>query len=925
MKGIPCYFVKINTENEENEIFHSLLEEIQFLPADYQIPLGKLFVGQDEVDIIQTIIKDFLTQNLIPYFEHELQSTRGMLSSKKGITGRIFGAGKRLFGGARIQSPIPHKASSTSIVALSERYTNFDSSSFSTFTSSELASKRVLDFAFILRDFKSVNLIGESLRKEFHARKQYKLLAGTLEILGWTGILTDSFDFTFFDVSAASYLLGGHFDLLVRVSLVGMKYLESMRDYKKCFELCARFSLEESCHPNKAFFTMKAGLYSIEMDHHRKAGFYLMKATKDFSTLKMPLFSLLCLHVLSESEGWQSINEAVRVLKVEQYSQLDMPEIALEHCRELVNNAMEYSIKLSVYFNMLLQIISKAKGINRMIVNVPRINQVVVSNMSSPNDTLFSTRERVQICFKCFNPISERVRYSNFELELSGSIFIASNREMHEVDAESFFDVFFDFYPEQSSKYVVERVEFLINDILPVVTNVQKVILVEDSLPLLDCQLLDSKEVKLNSLEMISGEVRECWLELKNMGDEITSVSVTPNLPQFILIGEESSCQDNRILTDFKQNLLSEPMTPDSEIRFRILLRADKIGEHTLDLLFEYRSKPEKVRTKCLSISLNVKSGLKINALSRNSTKAANVFLLNLEIRNNMSAEVEIKNIKAVSFNWKLDIDTNALVLNSDDSFYTLGRFSLYRESNCTEIKTNELLSTYILSGEFNSESRAIECNLDTLLMRSRNGWRKEQLQSLYPSVPVQDLIRIFPLMNSDDVDLIIEWQNSNAKGFHYVKGINLGYQRNLPILDYEFLLSQIQSSLYSQSIADKKQLIECFSHLGKEESPLKVHIDYCDSMVFSSPCIVEPTLTLKNMSKDTLDYNFQFLQGKGFTWIGRNLHNGSLAPLQTFVLKAKVCIPKPGFYDLSSWKIQVAGKNTFIQIPNTAHYLTVH
>ncbi|KDN47718.1 hypothetical protein K437DRAFT_267765 [Tilletiaria anomala UBC 951] len=115
-----------------------------------------------DVSTLASFVRVFAAQSLIPWMERSVQQWNTQLSeSRKGLTNRLFGAGRRLFGSAASASS---SAGGSSTGAGSGAY--FASAGYYPASSNEAQTRRLADFAFILRDYSLAASTYELMRKD---------------------------------------------------------------------------------------------------------------------------------------------------------------------------------------------------------------------------------------------------------------------------------------------------------------------------------------------------------------------------------------------------------------------------------------------------------------------------------------------------------------------------------------------------------------------------------------------------------------------------------------------------------------------------------------------------------------------------------------------------------------------------------------
>jgi hypothetical protein len=67
-------------------------------------------LGAEDIWRIAALVRELVVQSLVPWMEARVREwNEAYQSNRRGLTGRIFGAGRKLFGGSRPTSPSPAK------------------------------------------------------------------------------------------------------------------------------------------------------------------------------------------------------------------------------------------------------------------------------------------------------------------------------------------------------------------------------------------------------------------------------------------------------------------------------------------------------------------------------------------------------------------------------------------------------------------------------------------------------------------------------------------------------------------------------------------------------------------------------------------------------------------------------------------------
>ncbi|KAG0191141.1 Trafficking protein particle complex 8 [Apophysomyces sp. BC1034] len=141
------------------------------------------YMMADDVDAAKAMVKELVVQSLIPFMERNIQHwNEQVASARRGLTGRLFGAGRRLFGGA---SRTPSMQSMQTIPATGPNtLPGANTLTIYPYAAPEAQMRKLADFAFMIRDYKFAQAIYDTVRRDYATEKAYKYHAGTQEMIG---------------------------------------------------------------------------------------------------------------------------------------------------------------------------------------------------------------------------------------------------------------------------------------------------------------------------------------------------------------------------------------------------------------------------------------------------------------------------------------------------------------------------------------------------------------------------------------------------------------------------------------------------------------------------------------------------------------------------------------------------------------------
>ncbi|KAE8270957.1 hypothetical protein A4X09_0g1379 [Tilletia walkeri] len=186
-------------------------------------------LNDEDVRRLKAFMREFVAQSLVPHMEKCVQVwNEQVAASRRGITSKLFGAGRRMFGAART-------APATQPPGFDAHRQIYPAAAI------EALTRRLADFAFMTRDLKLAASLYEMVRKDFVSDKAWKYAAGASEMLGLCQLLQASANATASSAEAEALLgqachefsLGNHTQLsAIRASLLFYEAQRSIRDWR---------------------------------------------------------------------------------------------------------------------------------------------------------------------------------------------------------------------------------------------------------------------------------------------------------------------------------------------------------------------------------------------------------------------------------------------------------------------------------------------------------------------------------------------------------------------------------------------------------------------------------------------------------------------------------------------------------------------
>lgn len=277
------------------------------------VQYGRCMTAGD-VNNVKAMVREFAIQSMIPFMERNIQHwNEQVASARRGLTGRLFGASRRLFG-TSTRSP-----TSQSVQTITVQGANVpvgaSTLTIYPYAAPEAQMRKLADYAFMLRDYKFAHTIYDTVRRDYATEKAYKYHAGTQEMMGICLLMTNQPLTNKTDVDR-------HFELAVqqylgrcrspyhatRTTIVYYELLKARRMWKDIPTALVRMTGEDS--------DLRSGLFLEQAAHcflraHkpmvRKYGFHLVMAGHRYGKASQRLHAYRAYKMASfvlESNAW---------------------------------------------------------------------------------------------------------------------------------------------------------------------------------------------------------------------------------------------------------------------------------------------------------------------------------------------------------------------------------------------------------------------------------------------------------------------------------------------------------------------------------------------------------------------------------------------------------------------------------------------
>ncbi|KAI8835627.1 ER-golgi trafficking TRAPP I complex 85 kDa subunit-domain-containing protein [Chytriomyces cf. hyalinus JEL632] len=272
--------------------------------SDTRPTYGSL-MSEADVKSLDTFVKEFIVQSLLPSMERSVQHwNEQVASSRRGITGRLFTAGRRYFGTAapaKTTSGTPAPDSSTPYPHISQ----------------ELILRKLADYSFMLRDYKFAYSMYDSVKKDFQSNdRATKHFAGVQEMLALCVLMSDAnlrgnLE-SLLDSAITNYLDAGVSIYATRATMLVYEMLKYKENYKDASALLLRMIGEDSDLRSAILLEQSAFCHlKSSPSLKRKYAFYLVMAGDRYTKCGQRRHALRCYRAAQqvyEGQGWSLVD-----------------------------------------------------------------------------------------------------------------------------------------------------------------------------------------------------------------------------------------------------------------------------------------------------------------------------------------------------------------------------------------------------------------------------------------------------------------------------------------------------------------------------------------------------------------------------------------------------------------------------------------
>ncbi|KAI9205332.1 ER-golgi trafficking TRAPP I complex 85 kDa subunit-domain-containing protein [Polychytrium aggregatum] len=290
----------------------SLIDVVAASPVAPSVALGQ-YMSHTDIEAIESFMRDLLSKTVLPSMERSVQHWNEQIaSSRRGITGRLFNAGRKYFGASAKPAGVPIPS------------TNVDGLLVFPFNSPEFLLRKLADYSFMLRDFKFASAIYDMARKDFQQAgdKACKYYAGTQEMLALCSLMSDAAAVTkgsietLLDNAVLGYNDAKTPIYAARATMMVYEGLKDRSGHADAAKLLIKMTGEESDIRSGLFYEQAAHCHIrvAQGPMIRKYAFYLILAGQRFSKCSLRQHAYRCYtnasHVYSKL-SWSLIDDHI--------------------------------------------------------------------------------------------------------------------------------------------------------------------------------------------------------------------------------------------------------------------------------------------------------------------------------------------------------------------------------------------------------------------------------------------------------------------------------------------------------------------------------------------------------------------------------------------------------------------------------------
>ncbi|ORX33680.1 ER-golgi trafficking TRAPP I complex 85 kDa subunit-domain-containing protein [Kockovaella imperatae] len=784
-------------------------------------------LSPEDLTRLVALVKELVTQSVVPWMEARIREWNELWhANRRGITGRLFGAGRKFFT-SRPNSPAPNAQGYNSVKG------------FYPVTSIEAVSRRLADFAFMLRDYKFASTVYDSLRRDFAQDRAWRYAAAATEMYGLSLLLSHNY----FQPSTPPTLPNAPFTTLqhtdisswleqaviayqgrapptqiqldaLRITVLYYEAWKMIGEWRGVASALVRAAGEADEVPS-AVMIEEAAAVDVRKGRQgkRRRAFHLVLAARRYETTGLKTFSRRCLDRASDiyrSAPWTAAQDLIEYTLGRQAYTLGESDVAVQHFLRLIgpregpsHGGILEDLKLAHEVGPSVNTDEKPR--NDLPVTIfdiqatrittpyppislpPQLEKPLAGRKLKQPDGL-SQGEMITVELVARNPLPVELRLTNLHLTAEPTIEIASLDSMILQPNESRL-VSFPVNPTDTGSYTISTISFLFHGFYPCTQSLKKQ----------GKRLHASKEQRLTptyaqdrSLTFAVGPPRpRVVVQLLGMPTqmfqgEVVDGSISILNPGSIEIqGVDMITSETGVLIGLHDEKVTATNRIMSNTPFRLTSDIIAPGQTiSIPLIFTALSHGDShvqgvilYDNESTSFAAQVEVLPLLDARVWVEPRKMGRLALDLQLGNLSDSPVSIESLEGSGIYWSVYAQKIR-----DDLLpgQTLSCLLSVKDASGSDLRQKELVTALdaIISGKSSSELNPnfpSGISMSPSFLASLHRHRISFLLSHFPTIPASSLTHIFPLHDPLDLNIHVGWSLGSRRGTTYLHGLRVG------------------------------------------------------------------------------------------------------------------------------------------------------
>lgn len=919
--GLHCHLLRLKTvASSPSERAMQVLTDYFKARAYYsqsEIDLSSFvpdWISDDDIEKCNIFLREFATQSLIPYMERQMQIWNEQVANmRRGLTGRLFQAGKKYFGNTS------SKGSSFHLMTLNYQNSQSAPKTINIYlaASSEMTMRRLADYAFFLQDYKYALIIYDLVKRDFQSDKAYRYYAGVQQMIGICSILCQEKKGAEGAFSAA---INNFVDQKsVEDSLItGLKFHNAYLRVRSYNEAARIFIQLVPLFPEGllGYIYEQIALCQANLPTPRKRKYklYMYLAADKYYKIGLSRRGFSCLSCFDAKDisPWSLIFDSICLKKSEAYLSGRNLVAAFEWMLELLHSSKSSASSQEKYLRLLCEFHKQANFSDPIPLEAFEVAKIrlyrssrdilseksdsisdkIFQNFQTPNVTISdnpAVSEWITVEAQIRNPLNCAVILNDVTINCTlddddgiGDAQKISPIAEIKLEASEWNTLKWTFKAEKKGVIKPFSLSFKLSEQIDVLKSLNESVTntaecccsVIEAMPHLSFEWVETPDT------LIEGQMRQMQLTLKNFGNAPCSTISY----QCSEIGYLSFHDENLYLTpefefknwckydSSKQILLPNTLMPGDEVTIDAIIRGRSLGSRVLGIFFSYGSDLNKSIKRLVHNeiylevipSLSVKLDLRSGRGNRASCEGSVI------LTNNSNLPIDIYEISSLGLRWSLQSNSPVVetrTLNQGQSTWISLALTPSSEDwdFLIEQWTSACIEKFIDSGNVNNEPVMQSLNLSSIYLTAEKKAsvpiynlifeahlleRLEKLQTKYPIIPLKIMKRIFSAYNSNSADILVNWMISGT----VLSGST--YVTDMEVLktklDWVPSVDWKGQRTFLESTARKKQaLIDCLLNPVRDinDCPVKAQLGVPKEIKLSYPTEYKCCIKITNNS----------------------------------------------------------------------------